>query len=45
MTARSTPRWPSSAFMSAMVSGDEYRAGSAGLSVAPWPRMLQLMTR
>ena len=31
--------------MSATVSGAEYCAGSAGLSVAPCPRMLQLMTR
>ncbi len=31
--------------MSATVRSAEYWAGSAGLSVSPWPRMLQEMTR
>ena len=31
--------------MSATVSASEYWAGSAGLSVCPWPRMSQVISR
>ena len=44
ITARSIPRWPSSPRMSATVRSCEYCAGSAGLSVSPWPRMSQEIT-